>query len=274
MELKDTVAVITGAARGIGKAVATAYARHGVRLALVDILGEQVKQAASELESTGAEVLAIPTDITDIQQVNAMADTIRDRFGSPDILINNAGSLTAIGPAWSVDPIKWARDVTVNLIGTFWVTRALLPDMVAQKRGYIINLVGAAVGKAHLYTTGYDSSKAGVVRVTEAIAQEATEHGIKTFVITPGAVATEMTRFIRESEEGRKWRPTFDSIFAEGRDVPIGRIVEWCVQLVSGRADALTGRWVSATEDFEQTIQRSGEILTENLNVLRLRKPE
>ena len=203
-----------------------------------------------------------------------MAEKVRRDLGPPSVLINNAGSLSALGPVWEVDPHRWSRDVTVNLIGTFLVTRALLGEMVAQERGYIINLVGAGVHHTHLYTTGYDTSKAGVVRLTEAVALEAAEFGIKTFVLAPGAVRTEMTRFILESPEGRKWRPTFEKIFNEGRDLPPELAAEWCLKLVSGRADALAGRYFDVRMDFEQLVRDAETICSKNLHVLRLRQAE
>ena len=142
--------------------------------------------------------------------------------------------------------------------------------MIPRKRGYVISLVGAGVYHPHLYTTGYDTSKAGVVRLTEALAAETRQFGIKAFTLSPGCVRTPMTEFILNSPEGRRWRPTFKDIFAEGRDLPPSRAVDWCLALTSGRADSLTGRWLDASEDIEQVIGESSEIVSDDRRVLRL----
>jgi NAD(P)-dependent dehydrogenase (short-subunit alcohol dehydrogenase family) len=270
MDLQDAVAIVTGAARGIGLAIARGFAERGAKVAMVDVLGEELEHSAGELARQDGSVLPIACDITDRRQVEAMCEQVQ-QLGAPQVLINNAGSLSALGPVWEVDPDRWARDVTVNLIGTFNVTRAVLPAMMVRGVGYVICLVGAGVDAPHLYTTGYDSSKAGVVRLTEAIAKEAGEHGVKAFTLAPGTVWTAMTQFIAESPEGRRWRPTFRDIFAEGRDVPPDRAVAWCLRIVAGDFDTLTGRWLDGTKDPDETIGRVQQILAEERLVLRLR---
>ena len=170
-----------------------------------------------------------------------------------------------------MDADRWVRDATVNLIGTFQVTRAALPGMIARGGGYVISMVGAGVQAPHLYTTAYDSSKAGVVRLTEALAKEAADHGIKAFALSPGTVRTAMTKFIAESPEGRRWRPAFGAIFTEGRDVSPDRAVRWCLRIASGQLDALTGRWLDGTRDPDETIRETQDILAQDKLVLRLR---
>lgn len=270
METSDAVVIVTGAGRGLGKAIAAAYAAAGAKVALTDVVADTLAETAAELEAAGGEVLAIPCDITIAQQVEAMAQQVKQQLGVPAILINSAGSLTALGPIWQVDQDRWCRDVNVNLCGTFLVCKHVVAQMIAEKRGYVISLVGAGVDKPHLYTTGYDSSKAGVVRLMEALTKEADEFGIKAFTLSPGPVRTAMTEFILNSPEGRRWRPTFKNIFDEGRDAPPSRAVDWCLALTSGRADELTGRWLDATKDFDQTIAKSAEILAGERQVLRL----
>jgi NAD(P)-dependent dehydrogenase (short-subunit alcohol dehydrogenase family) len=271
MELNGTAALVTGAARGIGKAIAEGLARRGARVALADVLECELGETADRIQHTGATALAVRTDITDYGQVQAMAGKVRQEFGPVDILINNAGSLSALGPVWEVDAQRWARDVTVNLIGTFLVTRAVIADMIERRRGYVISLVGAGVDAPHLYTTGYDTSKAGVVRLTEALAREAGEFGIKTFTLSPGTVLTKMTEFIRDSDQGRRWRPQFKEYLDRTGGMPADLAVQACLKILSGAADALSGRWLSATRDFNDYVSQSDTIVRENLLTLRLR---
>jgi len=269
MDLRDRVVIVTGAARGIGRAIAAGFADAGSAVAMVDVLANDIEAAAAEI---GGRMLGIGCDITDMAQTADMAAQVCAELGPPTVLVNNAGSLSALGPVGEVDPGRWARDATVNLIGTFNVTHAVLPAMIGAGGGHIISLVGAGVDGPHLYTTAYDASKAGVVRLTEAVAAEAGERGVKTFTVYPGVVKTAMTDFIADSPEGRRWRPTFRDIFTAGRDVSPGPAVAWCLRIAAGDLDALTGRWLDATEDVGETIARMDEILAEDLQVLRLRR--
>lgn len=270
MESADTVVIVTGAARGLGKEIAAAYAAAGSKVALTDVLADQLAATAEQLRAAGLQVLAVPCDITSPEQVEAMARQVQQQLGTPEVLINSAGSLTALGPIWEVDQARWRRDVNVNLCGTFLVCKYVVAQMIAEKRGYVITLVGAGVDKPHLYTTAYDSSKAGVVRLMEAISAEAGEFGIKAFTLDPGPVRTAMTENILNSPEGKRWRPKFKDIFTEGRDAPPSLAVDWCLALTSGQADELSGRWFSAREDFDQTMARSEDILSGDRQVLRL----
>jgi len=271
MDIDGSVALVTGAAPGIGLAIAAGLADAGAAVAMVDVLAEDVERAAGDLTGRAAAVLPIACDITDRAQVRAMAERVHERLGPTRVLVNNAGSLSALGPVWEVDPERWARDVTVNLIGTFHVIQAVLPAMMDRGDGHVISLVGAGVGPPHLYTTGYDASKAGVVRLTEAVAKEAGDRGVKAFTLSPGTVRTAMTAFIADSPEGRRWRPTFRDIFAEGRDVPPDLAVRWCLRIARGDLDALTGRWLDAKQDPDDVIRRTPDLLAEEKLVLRLR---
>jgi len=273
MELAGAVVVITGAAGGIGSRIAAAYAARRCKLALTDLASQPLETVAAKLESSAAAVLTVPCEITSLDQVQRMTDRIVAELGRPAILINSAGSLSALGPVWEVDRTAWCRDVTVNLCGTFLVTSCIVGHMVAGGGGYVINLVGAGVRHPHLYTTGYDSSKAGVVRLTEALAAEAGEFGVRAYALSPGTVRTKMTEFILDSAEGRRWRPTFKDIFAKGEDSPATLAAEWCVNLTSGRADGLSGRWFDATSDFDEIVARAGQFVDSDAHVLRLTDP-
>ncbi|MFC1719065.1 SDR family NAD(P)-dependent oxidoreductase [Candidatus Poribacteria bacterium] len=270
MDLRGAVAVVTGGARGIGRAIAKAYADRGARVAIVDILADQVQATANEMREAGATVLPIHIDITIPSQVDEMVARVKGKLGPIDILVNNAGSLSALGPIWDVDRDKWFRDVTVNLYGTFLCCQAVVKDMIQNNGGYIINLTTGMRGP-HLYTTGYDTSKTGVVKLTEALAKEAKEYGVKAFAMVPGAVLTDMTKFIMESPEGRKWRPTFKNIFEANRDCPPEFAASMAVELVGGKADALTGRYFDARSDLTKIIDQADEVLEKDRFVLRLR---
>ena len=273
MKLKGSVAVVTGAARGIGKAIAEAFASRGARVALVDVLAEALKETAQSIQNTGATALPIVADVTDVTQVDAMAAEVEERLGPIDILVNNAGTFSYVGPAWEADPERWFRDVRVNPYGSFLCCRAAVRAMVERERGYVINIVSSGgVGDPHPYSTSYASSKTGLMRLTEGLAKEVAEHGIKVFALAPPAILTEMTQFIMDDPGGKKWRPAFENIFKEGGDHPPEMVANWAVKLVSGRADALSGRYFLVTQDLDEVVGQTEAILRDDLLTLRIRK--
>ena len=202
-----------------------------------------------------------------------MSKRARDELGPADILVNNAGTFSYVGPVWEADPEKWFRDIRVNLYGTFLVCRAVVKDMVAREKGYVFNLVSTGgVGDPHPYSTSYASSKTGVMRLTEGLADEVREHGVKVFAIAPPAILTEMTRFLMNDPGARKWRPGFDKYFEDGRDSPPEKVAELIMKLLSGRADQLSGRFILVSRDFEELLGKSDAIIAEDLLTLRIRE--
>ena len=273
MDLKGAVAVVTGAARGLGKAIAQAYAAAGARVALVDILGEELGKTAAEMKAAGAVVLPVATDVTVPAHVDAMAAKVESELGRVDILVNNAGTFSVIAPVWEADPEKWFRDVRVSLYGSFLCCRAIVGGMVERKSGYVINMSSSGpLNDPHAYSTSYAAAKVGVMRLTEGLAKEVREHGVKVFACSPGTVLTEMTRFIMNDPGGKQWRPGFHRMFDESRGVPPERMARLAVELVSGRADALSGRFIDVKHDFEEMIAQTDEILENDLLTLRIRR--
>jgi len=275
MDLNNAVVVITGAAGGVGRAIADMFVAQKARLALVDVLADQLQQTASELTTqgtNGTQVVPILTDITIPAQVEAMAEQVYQTFGQVDILVNCAGTFSVIGPVWEVDPERWFRDLRVNLYGTFLVCRYVLGPMVERGQGYVINIVSTGgVGDPHPHSTSYASSKTGLMRLTEGLAKEVEEHGLKVFAVAPPAILTDMTRFILNDPGGQKWRPGFEKIFAEGRDYPPQAVAGLIRELVSGKADTLTGRYFDVRENLDDYLAQTEAILAEDRLTLRIR---
>lgn len=269
--LKDRVVLVTGAARGIGKAIAEAFASCGAGIGIVDVLDQELHSTAEELKAKGAMVIPVVTDITDVGEVDAMVEQVEGKLGPIHVLINNAGKFSYIGPVWEADPQKWFSDVQVNLYGTFLCCRAVVKGMVERKSGYVINMMGGGVQGPSPYNTSYASSKTGLMRLTETLAEEVKKHGVKVFGVLPGTVLTEMTRFIMSDPGGKKWRPGFHRSFGEGRDQPPEAVAELIVQLTSGKADRLTGRCFWRGRDFDDVISRAEEIISKDLHSLRVR---
>ena len=272
MDLDGAVAVVTGGARGIGRAIADALAAQGARLALADVLAEELHETAAALRATGATVLPIVADVTDPAHVDAMVARVEDELGPIDAQINNAGTFSYIGPVWEAEPERWFRDVRVNLFGSFLCCRAAARRMVARRRGTIINMASSGgVGDPHPHSTGYASSKTALVRLTEGLAKELEPHGVRAFAVGPPAILTEMTRFIMRDPGGRKWRPGFERIFEEGRGHPPQLVADLVLKLLSGRADRLSGRFFLATCDFDRVVDRIEAILRDDAMTLRMR---
>lgn len=273
MDLNNAVVVVTGAARGVGRAIAEMFIGQNARVTLVDILAEQLQQTAYELGTHQATVLPIVTDITKPDQVEAMARQVYQSFGQVDILVNCAGTFSVIGPVWEVDPELWLRDVRVNLYGAFLVCRYIIGPMVERGQGYVVNIVSTGgVGDPHPHSTSYASSKTGLMRLTEGLAKEVEEHGIKVFAVAPPAILTDMTRFILNDPGGKKWRPGFEKIFEEGRDYPPQAVAGLIRELVSGKADVLTGRYFDVREDLDAYIAQADDILENDRLTLRIRR--
>ncbi|MDP6780111.1 MAG: SDR family oxidoreductase [Candidatus Latescibacteria bacterium] len=266
------VCIVTGAARGLGKSIAEAYATRGAAVALVDVLDDLAAEAAGEIEATGARAFPVAADITDRDQVDAMVETVTRELGPPDVLVNNAATFSVIAPVWEADPDRWVQDIRVNLCGTFLVCRAVVKGMVARRSGTVVNVVSSGgVSDPHAYSTSYAASKTAVMRLTEGLAKGAAEHNVKVFAVGPPAIWTEMTRFIATDPGGRKWRPGFDRIFEEGRDTPAESVATFIAEMTSGVVDELSGRYFEARWDLEEMAGRQDEILEKDLYTLRIR---
>lgn len=274
--LRGQVAIVTGGSRGIGLAIAKALAAEGVAVALVARSQEAVGAAAKSIQAAGARAIALSADVTDQGAVARIVEETVRQLGPVDLLINNAGSATAVGPVWEVDPDTWWRDVTTNLRGTFLCARAVLPGMLARHRGRIVN-VASSFG-VHTrpestpppYASAYSSSKAAVIVLTENLAAMTQAHGIHVFALRPGFVRTALLEEGAQSPAGRKWLPELQVLLDSDRLVPPEHAARWAVFLASGEADSLSGRVLSATYDMETLVGRSDDIRREGRYLLRL----
>jgi len=194
VKLKDKIALITGGSRGIGKGIAQAYAREGAKLALCARTGGELDQTVAEIRGLGGEAEGWICDVSLEEPVKEFIAKVHNRFGRIDILVNNAGVMTRPAPITELEVKKWDYTIAVNLRGPFLVTQAVLPIMMKQKSGSIIN-VSSSIGRgAYANFIAYATSKWGLEGFTQTLAAE-TRSSIRVNSIEPGYVATKLTGY-------------------------------------------------------------------------------
>jgi 3-oxoacyl-[acyl-carrier protein] reductase len=192
-DLKNKNAFITGAGKGIGKAVAIALAKEGVNLILVSRTKSDIDQLAEETAKLGVKTLALSADVSDINSINSAAEKAIAEFKSIDILINSAG-IASFGKFLELEPEAWERIIQVNLMGTYYTTRAIIPNMIERQTGDIINISSTAGLNGNALTSAYSASKFAVLGLTDSLMQEMRKHNIRVTALTPSTVATDMAK--------------------------------------------------------------------------------
>ena len=192
MELKGKVALVTGGAQGIGKAVALMLARHGADVVVADVNLEKAAETAKEVEATGRGAMAVNVDVTRLSDVENMVESAIGRFGRIDILINNAG-IARDKLILRMTEEDWDAVLDVNLKGTFNCTKAVIKHMSKQRSGKIVNIASVVGEMGNAGQANYSASKAGVIGLTKTIAREFAQRGINVNAIAPGYIQTPMT---------------------------------------------------------------------------------
>lgn len=195
-DLKNKNAFITGAGKGIGKAIAIALAKEGVNLILVSRTQADVDQLAAETAALGVKSLALSADVSDISSINSAAEKALAEFKSIDILINSAG-IASFGKFLELEPDVWENIIKVNLMGTYYTTRAIIPNMIERQTGDIINISSTAGLNGNALTSAYSASKFAVLGLTDSLMQEMRKHNIRVTALTPSTVATDMAKDLK-----------------------------------------------------------------------------
>ncbi len=192
LQLPDRVAIVTGAARGIGRAIAERLYAAGARLVIADIDLGAARATATAIDAAGTRVIAVRTDVTDGASVDALAAAAITAFGRIDILVNNAGITGRSVPLWELDFATWAAVLDVNLSGVFRCCRAVIEHMRANGSGAIVNIASIAGKEGNPTLIPYSVSKAGVIALTKALAKETATQGIRVNAVAPAVIETEL----------------------------------------------------------------------------------
>lgn len=191
--LKNKNALITGAGKGIGKAIAIALAKEGVNVILVSRTQADVDQLADETNDLGVKSLALSADVSDINSINKAVEKALAEFKHIDILINSAG-IASFGKFLELEPAAFEKIIQVNLMGTYYATRAVIPNMIERQTGDIINISSTAGLNGNALTSAYSASKFAVLGLTDSLMQEMRKHNIRVTALTPSTVATDMAK--------------------------------------------------------------------------------
>jgi 3-oxoacyl-[acyl-carrier protein] reductase len=248
MKLKNKVAIVTGAGRGIGKETALSLAKEGAKVVVSDIT-DDINSVVKQIEKIGSQALAVKADVSNHKQTEELAKKTIKKFGRIDILVNNAG----IFPFKSLVDMKeedWDKVLDVNLKGVFNCTKAVILTMIKQKYGKIINIASiAGVKEGYAGLSHYCASKAGIVGFTKAVSLELAQHGINVNSIAPGAIDTPAVREVMDEENMKKFAATVP-LRRYGQPMDIANLV---VFLASDESSYITGECI--TVDGGLTIQ-------------------
>jgi NAD(P)-dependent dehydrogenase (short-subunit alcohol dehydrogenase family) len=261
-DLLNRVAVITGAGRGIGRAVALEFAAQGARVAAVARSAADIAGTVRLVKQSGGVATAVQADVTDPEAVQQAVERTKGELGPVSILVNNAGVSGPAGPIWQNDPADWWRTVETHVRGTFLFAHAVLPDMIAGGGGHILTMAsGAALGPQQ-YFSAYGVAKNAQVRLMETLAEEGREHGVIAFAVSPGLVYTDMVAGMIADSEVQKWRPQYVERVIASRDHgdftdAMEKATRLCVTLASGHADLLSGRHFHPVHDIEAELAKA-----------------
>jgi 3-hydroxybutyrate dehydrogenase len=248
-KLTDKIAIVTGAASGIGKEIAATYAREGAKVAIADMNMAAAQAAADELRASGATAMAVAADVTDEAQVNAAVAAVVQAWGGVDILVSNAG-IQIVHPLEEFSFAEWKKMLAIHLDGAFLTTKACLPHMYASGRGGTIIYMGSVHSKeASVLKAPYVTAKHGLIGLAKTIAKEGGKRGVRTNVICPGFVRTPLVDK-QIPEQAKALGMSEDDIIkkvmlketVDGEFTTVADVAEVALLFASFASNALTGQ--------------------------------
>ncbi len=255
-QLAGAVAVVTGAGRGFGKAIALGFAREGAAVTLTSRTRAELDAVAAEITAAGGRALVVAGDVTQPGDVERVISTTESAWGPIGLLVSNAGVPGPFGPMWTVDPDEWWAAEQVHIRAPFLYLRRVLPGMIERRAGRIILVSALASRLVAPYLSAYCVGKIAQTRITAEVAAETSALGVSVFAIDPGFAFTGIAEQTVGSPDAQRWLPGMVARIRGRRDSPerdadLARCVARCLALASGRYDALSGRYMELDDDIE-----------------------
>lgn len=260
MQFKGRNVLVTGGGRGIGKRLAIGFAASGARVGLLARSKAELDLAHLEIEHSGGHALRIRADVTDYEQTAAGADRMRVQYGPIDILVCAAGIQGPIGPFAENPAAAWLETIQTNLIGVVNSVRVVLPQMIERRSGKIIVLAGRGAGNSRPMFTAYATSKAGITRFVECLAEEVSDHNVQVNCMSPGGSYTVMTDEILRAGDRAGWKEA-----EEARDVRLSggvapdKQIQLALFLASENSNHINGCFLHVNDDWKKLKDHSLE---------------
>ena len=235
-------ALVTGGARGIGRAVVLGLARAGLDVAVLGRDASRVDDVAAQVRALGRRSVGLVADVGDPAAVDAAVARAEAELGGIDLLVNNAGRIDAEVPLWEADPDEWWSVMETNLRGPFLLARALVPGMLARGGGRVVDLNSGAGSHDMDGATAYNASKTALLRLGSNLHRSGLARGLRTFEVAPGVVQTDLTAAMDMHVGRTEW-------------TPVERTVEMIVAIATGELDAWSGTFVRVTHDTPASLR-------------------
>ncbi|MDO8152033.1 SDR family oxidoreductase [Isoptericola sp. b408] len=235
-------ALVTGATRGIGRAVALGLADAGLDVALLARDADRLAEVAEQVRATGRTAVVLPCDVTDPEAVASAVRQAEDELGSVDLLVNNAGRIDAEVPLWEADVEEWWQVMETNVRGPFLLARHVVPGMLARGGGRVVDLNSGAGSHDMTYSSAYNLSKTALMRLGQQLHAMGHDQGLRTLELAPGVVATDMTAGMRTHEGRTEW-------------TPVERTVDVAVAFARGELDECSGWFVRVSDDTPESLR-------------------
>jgi NAD(P)-dependent dehydrogenase (short-subunit alcohol dehydrogenase family) len=254
-ELKGQVAIVTGAGRGFGRAIAVRLAAEGAAVTVTARTSGQLAQVAAEIGAAGGRAHAVAADVTNRADVARVVGETRERLGPITLVVSNAGVPDPFGPLWAIDPDRWWEAQAVHIRAPVLFMREVLPGMVEARAGRFILVSALATRVVARNLSAYCIGKAAQVRLARQAAHEAREHNVSVFAIDPGFVFTALAEQTMNSPDAQRWLPGMVERLRARQGLPddsrdLARCAQRCVDLASGRYDALSGNYFELDDDL------------------------
>ncbi|HXS26213.1 MAG TPA: SDR family oxidoreductase [Steroidobacteraceae bacterium] len=258
--LTGQIAVVTGAGRGFGRAIAERFAREGATVTVTSRTRSELEQVAEAIRTVGGRAIAVPGDVTEPRDVDRVIVETERAFGPVSLLVSNAGVPGPFGPIGSLDPEAWWRAQQVHIRAPFLYLNRVLPGMTERRAGRIIIVSALASRVVAPYLSAYCVGKIAQTRITAEAAAETRELGVSVFAIDPGFVFTGIAEETMNSPDAQRWLPGMVERIRARRDSPdrdadLARCTQRCLDLASGHYDALSGRYMELSDDLDTMLR-------------------